>query len=185
MPKRYDHLLTLIDNTKPRTITEVGVHLGLRAREMCLRAQQYHDSIDYQGYDLWEWLEDHEEVHNGKGPSTKKAVEERLSRLKREHCPGLHYTLTQGDTTQTLPHEHQRDLVFIDADHRTESIQRDLERCRGSRVIVLDDYYWPPKEGLGCNLCHLEGYLEQVIETSDQERFHRHQVWLKVLTLCS
>lgn len=51
-------------------------------------------------------------------------------------------SLIQGTTEETLwGKSFQADLVFIDGDHRLESITKDFESLKNSKLIVLDDYY--------------------------------------------
>lgn len=145
MVKRYDLLDTLIQVTKPKSICEIGVHKGKRAKRMCMVGLKFHDKITYEGYDLWEDLTNSNKVFHGKGPSTKKDVIQQLKEIKN-----LNYNLIAGDTLKTLPNKYF-DFVFLDGDHRDFAIQRDYERIRDSETIVFDDYYIPIIDGVGCN----------------------------------
>ena len=45
-------------------------------------------------------------------------------------------------TSDTLwPHPNKADYVWLDGDHRLESIRKDFESLKESKVIVFDDYY--------------------------------------------
>ncbi len=65
----------------------------------------------------------------------------RLDGVRAEH-PGFNYRLVEGNTRDTL---HGRsiisDFVFIDGGHSVETIRGDYEAVKGSKIIVLDDYY--------------------------------------------
>lgn len=163
---RYDFLITVIRKLQPRSLVEIGVHKGLRAELMCLEALKYQSEIAYTGFDLWEQLQDHELVSNGKGPSSKGDVERRLRDLRKQH-KGLNYELIQGDTAITVPELLTADLVFIDADHRDWAIQRDYDRTKHSRIIVLDDVYDPEIQGLGANNLKVDSDCMVKIYTSN------------------
>jgi hypothetical protein len=121
--------------------------------QMIGAARIHQDAIMYWGYDLWELLPDAKLVGHGKGVSSRWACEQRLRALEWElkFLPSTRTQLVQGDIEHTLPRGVEVDLVFIDADHRKESIQRDYRRVKDSQVIVLDDWYRPQHETLGCN----------------------------------
>ena len=153
MASRYHVLTECISICKPQSIVEIGVHRGDRMEQMIRAARQYHDDIMYWGYDLWELLPDAKLVGHGKGLSSRAQCEHRLRTLEQElMChPNTRMQLRQGDIADTLTNLTEVDLVFIDADHRKESIQRDYKRVRDSQVIVLDDWYRPQHDSLGCN----------------------------------
>jgi len=153
MATRYHVLSECIRVCKPQTIVEIGVHRGDRMEQMIRAARQYQEDIMYWGYDLWELLPNPELVGHGKGPSSRWQCEQRLRALEWElkFLPSTRTQLRQGDIDDTLPRGVEVDLVFIDADHRKESIQRDYKRVKDSQVIVLDDWYRPQHLTLGCN----------------------------------
>jgi len=115
-----------------------------------MEALKYQSQVDYKGFDLWEQLSDHNLVSNGKGPSRKQDVENRLDNIRKKY-KGFNYELVQGDTEYTVPVGLEADLAFIDGDHRDWAIQRDYDRTQNSKVIVLDDVYEPLIPGLGAN----------------------------------
>ena len=161
MASRYSVLTECITICKPQSIVEIGVHRGDRMEQMIRAARQYQEDIMYWGYDLWELLPDAGLVGHGKGVSTRAQCEHRLRLLENElgFLPSSRMTLRQGDIADTLMNLTEVDLVFIDADHRKESIQRDYKRVRDSQVIVLDDWYRPRHDRLGSNdLIHNKKY---------------------------
>ena len=153
MASRYQVLTECISICKPQSIVEIGVHRGDRMEQMIREARKYQEDIMYWGYDLWELLPNPEQVGHGKGLSSRWACEQRLRALEweLEFLPSTRTSLRQGDIEDTLPRGVEVALVFIDADHRKESIQRDYKRVRDSEVIVLDDWYRPRHSTLGCN----------------------------------
>ena len=161
MAARYQVLTECITICKPQSIVEIGVHRGDRMEQMIRAARQYQDDIMYWGYDLWELLPDAHLVGHGKGVSTRAQCEHRLRLLENElkFLPSSRMTLRQGDIADTLMNLTEVALVFIDADHRKASIQRDYKRVRDSQVIVLDDWYRPRHDRLGSNdLVHNKKY---------------------------
>ncbi len=140
---RYGQLRDLIDETKPRSIIEVGTFQAKRAVLMCMQALFHHRNIEYVGYDLFEDAtpETNACEMNGKGAGSLISAQARLDSLQRAH-PGFVYTLIKGNTRDTL---HGRDVVadfvFIDGGHSIETIRGDYEAVKGSKVIVFDDYY--------------------------------------------
>lgn len=172
---RYNWIYDIIDHAKPQTIVEIGVHNGARALGMAQRALQYHKEVTYWGYDLWEFMQDHEAALNGKGPSKRIKVETNLATLKRQHT-GFRYNLVQGDHEHTVPEGLEVDLVFIDGDHRREAIDRDYRRVRTSRVVIFDDHYTPEIPGMGANDIrkHRPQSWQILMPSQDRERFTGH-----------
>jgi len=161
MASRYSVLTECITICKPQSIVEIGVHRGDRMEQMIRAARVHQEDIMYWGYDLWELLPDAHLVGHGKGVSTRAQCEHRLRLLENElgFLPSSRMTLRQGDIADTLMNLTEVDLVFIDADHRKASIQRDYKRVRDSQVIVLDDWYRPRHDRLGSNdLIHNKKY---------------------------
>lgn len=156
---RYDQLLTFIDEIKPRSIVEVGVARGERAKAMVLRALKY-GLVEYTGYDVFETKDAafHKAAFNAKQVSPLADCAHMMRNIQQTH-PGLTFRFIVGDTRDTLHGETViADLAFIDGDHRVEAIRKDFEALKQSRVIVLDDYYTADKDGgcpdrtiVGCN----------------------------------
>lgn len=148
MAKRYDQMLELVDQVKPRTIVEVGVHAAMRANILCRRALSY-GKVHYIGFDVFETLEPsfHAAALNGKGMPTEARARARLDRIA-EDCPGFSYELIIGDTRDTLHRRGMKaDFAFIDGDHRVDAIVGDYAALASSRCVVFDDYYRPGKRG--------------------------------------
>lgn len=166
--RRYDQLLNIVREVKPRTIVEIGVHKGLRAALMCREALKYHETVAYFGFDVFD-LEDqafHEAALNGKGMPSEQQAAQRLDALK----PALTWQFIKGDTRETLHHEidFQADLVFIDGDHRLEVIRGDYAPFAGAKCVVFDDFYDEPAklnlDVYGCNRLIHELAPEKTVE---------------------
>lgn len=152
MANRYRVLTQVIDLIKPQTIVEIGVHRGDRMVQMIRAARQHRPEVIYRGLDLWEWLDDSVRVGHGKGANSRSQCEQRMAGLMAELNPELaDWQLVQGDTELTLAAGMEADLVFVDGDHRTASIERDCGRVSQSQVIVLDDWYCPSHPVMGSN----------------------------------
>ena len=138
MAKRYEQMLALIDEIKPRSIIEVGVHRGMRANQLCTQATKYND-VTYTGFDVFDMMdaEFQEAALNGKGMPSQAVAANRLNRIDR-----LSYSFVVGDTRDTL-HDKPRyaDFAFIDGDHRVDAIRGDYEALKSCKVVVFDDYY--------------------------------------------
>lgn len=145
MAKRYDQMLPLIAEHRPRKIVEVGVHRALRAMKLCQEALKYRDWVSYTGYDVFETMDPkfQEAALNGKGTALQAEAE---NRLRTVH--GLEWQLIVGDTRDTLHGtEVEADFAFIDGDHRVEAIAGDYAALRNTRVVTFDDYYLPDAQG--------------------------------------
>lgn len=144
--ERYNLLLNLVCEHKPKTIVEIGTWTGKTAISMITRALKYND-VHYIGYDLFEEASDNTdyEEFNVKKHEFFKTVVEKFDRLK-SYESGFTYELYKGNTRKILK-EHNVDFVFIDGGHSVETIRNDYEKVKGSKVIVFDDYYLPDEEG--------------------------------------
>lgn len=145
MAKRYDQMFALIDQLRPRSIVEVGVHRGVRAAKLCSRALLHAPTVDYLGFDVFDTLgEDFQEAAlNGKGAPSQAEAERRLSR-----SVGTRYRFEVGDTRETLHgRQVEADFAFIDGDHRVDAIAGDYAALAGAGCVVFDDYYRPDKRG--------------------------------------
>lgn len=146
---RYDQLLSLAAVYKPRSIVEIGTNHGDRGIALCREALRHHSTVSYTGYDVFDTkdAEFHRDVFNGKGAFAKDVVAHRFDEIKSQY-PGFQYQLHQGTTDETLhPHDVRADFVFIDGDHRVDTIARDYNAVKHSKVVVFDDYY---SEAPGC-----------------------------------
>lgn len=146
MAKRYDQLIELVRKHQPRTIVEIGVHKGIRARKMC---EAVEGDVHYVGYDVFDTMDAafQEAALNGKGPPSEAEVRRRLDNLKADK-PGFTYELIVGDTRDTLHGKAiEADFVFIDGDHRIDAIIGDYMAVADSKIVALDDWYKPGKDG--------------------------------------
>lgn len=144
MTTRYDQLLELIDQHKPKSIVEIGVWNGANAIRMIKRALRHNTKVVYTGYDLFEEAtpQTDEQEFNVKGHNNVRAV---AAFIKAE--TGIVPNLIKGNTRSTLP-VTTADFVFVDGGHSIETIRSDYERVRSSKAVVLDDYY--TSDGSGC-----------------------------------
>jgi hypothetical protein len=150
---RYGYVPALVEAIKPRSIVEIGTWSGHRALQMARAALRHAPQVAYHGFDLFEAAspEDDAREKNVKPHYPLEDVRALLEKFANEN-PGFQFSLTQGDTRTSLA-QTSVDLAFIDGGHSVETIRSDFERLRGSRVILLDDYYDGPidVERYGCN----------------------------------
>lgn len=146
---RYDELYELVNVFKPRFIVEVGTWTGNNAKNMINIASQFHTDVIYQGFDLFEEAteETDKQEFNVKPHTSRSAVMQDIV----ANCPQAAVKLVQGNTRETLNTSIAADFAFIDGGHSIETIAHDYEMLKHSKVIVLDDYYTPEREGMGCN----------------------------------
>lgn len=145
MAKRYEQMLPLIDELKPRRIIEIGTHRAVRAQILCRRALEHRPDVSYLGYDVFDTMgaDFQEAALNGKGEPTKSQALAKLQ-LVEGQSPGFTYKLVVGDTRQTLHGKRQGgegDFAFIDGDHRIDAIRGEYEALADCPVVVFDDYY--------------------------------------------
>jgi hypothetical protein len=155
---RYSQLEILIQDYKPRHIVEIGTWNGDRAIRLATVALKYQANVHYVGYDLFEaaTANDDSRELNVKPHNTIEAVAAKLKAFREVHS-GFSFDLIPGDTRYSLK-AVVTDFAYIDGGHSIGTIQSDLNRLQGSRVIVLDDYYLPDEQGsipdtslYGCN----------------------------------
>ena len=135
---RYDYMLSVVQIIKPKKLIEVGISRGIRAAQLIQLSQKFNHDIEYLGFDVFDTKDSefHRIVGNGKKVASMQQIYEFLSKS----CERV--SLIQGTTEETLwGKSFQGDLVFIDGDHRLESITKDFESLKNSKLIVLDDYY--------------------------------------------
>ena len=140
---RYDQLLSLVALYKPRSIVEIGTNQGDPGILLCKAALRHNPAVSYAGYDVFDTKDEgfHRQVFNGKGAFAKDIVAGRFDEIRSQY-PGFQYQLHQGTTAETLhPHDVRADFVFIDGDHRVETIALDYNAVKYSKVVVFDDYY--------------------------------------------
>ena len=145
---RYQAIIDVCRQLQPTAVIEIGVHRGARTRHFLdiLAHHPYTSSTTYEGYDAFDGLEDHDEVYNGKGPASLKAVE-----LVLKSQPSVYSTLHKGMTSNTLwNNPNSADFVFIDGDHRTDAIRKDFGSVsHGSKMICFDDVVENGPQGAG------------------------------------
>ena len=138
----FEHTLgPLIEQYHPRVLVETGTHRGRSSCYMVQQSLQYHDNVEFHGFDLFETATaetDAREI-NGKGHGSYKKAQARLQAIQQQH-PGFRFTLYRGFTTETFLTPIQADLAYIDGGHSTETVLHDFSMVRDSAVIVFDDY---------------------------------------------
>ena len=151
---RYQYLLLGLCIVAPKSIIEVGLARGIRASQMIQLAKKYNPDVKYTGYDVFDTKDPswHKLVGNGKKVEAKSIIEKKLKILTNN----IH--LVQGMTSETLwSNPKKADYVWLDGDHRLDSIRKDFDALKESKVIVFDDYYSTGEhdgfhvEKYGCN----------------------------------
>lgn len=145
MAKRYDQMIPIVRDLRPRTIVEIGVHKGIRASKLCAVAAA-ENPVSYVGYDVFDMMDAQfqEDALNGKGAPSEAEARRRLDGVRGKFT--WHFVI--GDTRETLHGQTVvADFVFIDGDHRVDAIAGDYAAVAASRCVVFDDYYRPDKAG--------------------------------------
>jgi len=151
--KRYSILLFLILVNRPKSILEIGVYNGVRAREMIEAAKVFNSNINYYGFDLFEIMSQNiltEEL--SKIPLSEKQIKIFLSKIGN-------IQLFKGYSQTTLKSFNEKvDFVFIDGGHKIETIENDWRNCqkllKKNSVVIFDDYFFNNKnlvKEFGCN----------------------------------
>ena len=164
---RYDQLIQVVQQLKPRTIIEVGTWNGHRAVQLAREALKY-GPVDYYGFDLFEeaTAETDAAELNVKPHFNVADVGALLRDFHNTEAPQFSWSLVQGDTRETLPryigtawrNMPKPVLAFIDGGHSVETIRSDFEALKWADCVILDDYYLADEEGkipdvdkFGCN----------------------------------
>lgn len=153
---RYDQLIPIIENVKPKTILEIGTWNGLRAIQMACAALQHSPKVKYIGFDLFEDATEETDAEelNVKAHNSIADVTATLQAFKDEN-PGFSFKLHKGNTRKTLKGNVPKrlDFAYIDGGHSVETIKGDYEAVSHAKTIVMDDYYQggPDTTKFGCN----------------------------------
>ena len=153
--KRYSIILSTIFYYRPKSIIEIGVYRGVRAKEMIQAAQIFNKNIEYFGFDLFEMINQKiQKKELSKIPYSKKDIKNNLSKYAK-------VKLFKGYTSKTLDKLKNKkvDLIFIDGGHRLDTIKNDWNKSKKfqkkNTIIIFDDYYLDNKKiikNFGCNL---------------------------------
>ena len=153
--KRYSIILSTIFYYRPKSIIEIGVYRGVRAKEMIQAAQIFNKNIEYFGFDLFEMINKKiQRQELSKIPYSKKDIKNNLSKYAKVR-------LFKGYTSKTLDKLKNKkvDLIFIDGGHRLDTIKNDWNKSikfqKKNTIIIFDDYYLDNKKiirNFGCNL---------------------------------
>ena len=165
--KRYSNILFFILLQKPKSILEIGVYTGRRAKEMIEAAKVFNKKIEYYGFDLFEMMNDKLlKKEMSKIPHSEKKILKKLSKI-------ANVKLFKGFTNKTLPKlkNTKVDFIFIDGGHAVNTIYSDWIKCKNfikkNTVIVFDDYYVYDKKIIkkfGCN---------KVIDTISKKNYEK------------
>lgn len=165
---RYEELITLARDIKPKHIIEIGTWTGQRAAQLMGVTNAF-----YTGFDLFE--EGTKEID--KQEMNVKQHTQMLDVAKQIEVAGFSkFALIRGNTKNTLPkyfaeEAHPFDFAFIDGGHSEETIRSDFqhiyENIDDGGTIVMDDYYEPPIEGFGCNCIAEEMEGTKLLKCSD------------------
>ena len=153
--KRYSIILSTIFYYRPKSIIEIGVYRGVRAKEMIQAAQIFNKNIEYFGFDLFEMIDSNiQKKELSKIPNSEKDTLKNLSKYAK-------VKLFKGYTTKTLDKLKNKkvDLIFIDGGHKLSTIKNDWTKSKKfqkkNTIIIFDDYYLHDKKIIkhfGCNL---------------------------------
>lgn len=183
MAKRYNQLLSLIAEVKPRKIVEVGVHRGKRAAAMSIEMMRHVHEGEYLGFDVFDTMGEafQKAALNGKGTPTEKEARAALSPVAAAYL-GFKYRFVIGDTAKTLHgNPIDCDFAFIDGDHRVSAIRGDWEAVSGAKIVVFDDYYSP---GMSGQIPDLKRYGSNAVVDELMES-GKHVAILPVADLCN
>lgn len=152
--KRYANILFFILFYKPKTILEIGVYTGRRAKEMIDASKVFNKKIKYFGFDLFEMMNKKIlKSEMSKIPNSEKKIYEKLDEKAK-------IKLFKGYTNKTLPRlkNIKVDFIFIDGGHAVKTIKSDWTNCqkfiKKNTIIIFDDYYMNEKflvKKFGCN----------------------------------
>ena len=159
---RYSQLISIINETKPRTLFEFGTWNGDRAIEMVNAAKKHRKDVQYGGLDLFELgTPDLDAAESNVKPHIP--IQEVFDKIKaatglnEKDCQLLR--ANSRDVKGEIATQHgPPDLVFIDGGHSIETIRHDFSLVKNAKLVVFDDYYVPDENGqclditqYGCN----------------------------------
>lgn len=141
--RRYEQLIDIVREHKPKRLLEIGTWKGLRA----IQFHAVSPETEYVGFDLFESATEETDANekNVKKHVIEQDVADRLS------SAGMKFRLYRGDTKKTLNDylkdfgEKSADLIYIDGGHSVETIRSDWEHAKKAikegGLIIFDDYY--------------------------------------------
>ena len=155
MINRYKYIYECIDQCRPKTIVDIGVHDGIRSQKIIATAKHHNADIMYYGYDLWEDMRDEQVYSEFLHPKQRKTQQEADARIA-SCLDRSSFKLVKGDTRITLATHlpSSADFIYIDGGHSLETITSDWMNC--SRImhkettVVFDDY-WHGDKIAGCS----------------------------------
>ena len=169
--KRYENLYSEIDKAKPKTILEIGTHVGKTAVKMIKKAREHREGVFYYGFDLFEYMTDEYKKYEFHGKSAC-SYSQAMKRLNEIECP---CKLKMGNTVKTLPKfkpDRPIDFIFIDGGHSIGTIQSDWDNIKrfihDKTVVIFDDYY-ENRDDVGCKkiIENIEDFMVELLDPLD------------------
>jgi predicted O-methyltransferase YrrM len=159
---RYERLIQIAKQTRPKTILEIGVWRGERARQLISAALETHhpSQVTYLGFDLFDAMPADMVLVEASRRSKNPTIKEVWDSLGPFQDLGVRVQLVAGNTKETLKHHlvQNIDFAFIDGGHSYETVKNDwcnVERHMTSEsVVIFDDYVNDEaveREGFGVN----------------------------------
>jgi len=172
LPRRYRQLVDIVLEKDPKHIVEIGTWDGMRACGFMALNDCY-----YTGFDFFEMATkelDKKEL-NVKPHTELVAVGQFI-----EFVGFSKFCLIRGDTNEVL-HSWKTepfDFVFIDGGHSELTIKNDFywarENIEKGGTIVLDDFYDPLTDGVGCNFLERYGKVLPSTDTAGEPLMNVH-----------
>jgi len=167
---RYQTLLEIVRDEKPKHLVEIGTWSGKRAIELMAVSNCY-----YTGFDLFEYANDETDERE----FNVKAHYEMVDVAKSIEQAGFSkFALIRGDTNTTLWEWDGEpfDFCWIDGGHSVTTIENDFkwasENISEGGTIILDDFYQPKLEGLGCNFLEDRGEVLRGVDKTSRGFVH-------------
>lgn len=181
MNSRYQVVVDIAEQIKPRVIAEIGTYHGSTAIALIEMAKKYHKRPIYWGFDAFGEVPQYELPYEDF--PNYDIVKARLD------ATGAEIHLVRGNTRESLVgvEVNHLDFVFLDGGHSLETIENDWkwvesQMCDGT-VVVFDDYY-VGDDTRGCKklIDGLKGYGVEIIQpgvTYPQYVVHFVKLWKK------
>lgn len=175
-PQRYARIPEIIRENNCKTLMEIGVYRGYRAKAMLLAALETPGVAEYYGFDLFEDYTDvvgetETEKEAAPRPWPMNVVYQKIKGI------GVNVQLFKGFSRDTLPiflkMNIRPDFVFIDGGHSFETVENDWNYVKqiANGIVVFDDYLSACEDvGWGCNrtVDSIDDWEKEIIEPPDE-----------------
>lgn len=142
-PFLFDILKSIIGNSRPSNVLEIGTHRGSTATQLINTYAPQVEKFTYTGYDVFDYALNNTEFNkserNGKNGAAYDTVYNKLSRLKKDNN-NFDFVLHKGLTIETLTQPVVADFVYIDGGHSYATVKHDYAMVKDCKLIVFDDY---------------------------------------------